>query len=199
MNAIDLFTLLTQLGLFFLIISLIFSMSPITLVWRFYDQIVRNFTGAPVVRLSRITPQLYVGGQHRSNGWERMQNMGITAIVNLREANYDDLEQGIAPERYLHLPTVDNTPPSLEDLQTGVAFIVNEIARGGQVYVHCASGVGRAPTLAAAYLISTGLTPREALKTLRKVRPFIAPRSFQKKQLELFATEYNFQGESQPQ
>lgn len=199
MNAIDLLTVLAQIGLFSLIITVVFRTSPITLGWRFYDQIMRNLSGAPVVHLSRITPHLYVGGQHRANGWKRMQAMGITAIVNLREANYDDHVQGIVPERYLHLPTMDNTPPSLEDLHAGAAFITDEIARGGRIYVHCASGVGRAPTLAAAYLISTGLTPQEALKTIKKARPFIAPRSSQKKQLELFAAEYHYQGTSQPQ
>ena len=189
MSIVDLLTLLAQIGLFFLIITAVFRMSPVALGWRFFDQIMRNFKGAPVVHLSSITSQLYVGGQHHTKGWEQMQAMGITAIVNLREATYDDHASGIAPERYLHLPTVDNTPPSLEALRIGVAFISDEIERGGRVYVHCASGVGRAPTLAAAYLISTGLTPREALKTIKKVRPFIAPRSSQKKQLALFALE----------
>jgi len=33
--------------------------------------------------------------------------------------------------------------------------------------------VGRAPTLAAAYLISTGMTLDEALATIRRTRPFI--------------------------
>jgi protein-tyrosine phosphatase len=41
------------------------------------------------------------------------------------------------------------------------------------VYIHCAGGVGRAPTLAAAYLITQGMPLDEALAQIRKVRPFI--------------------------
>jgi len=187
-NLVTLLTLLTQIVLFFLVLSIVFRSSPLTLGLRLTDQMMRNLSGAPVQRLSRITPQLYVGGQHAQRGWERMQAMGITAVVNLRETQYDDRATGIAPERYLHLPTIDGTAPSMDHLHTGTAFITEEIANGGKVYVHCASGFHRAPTMAIAYLISTGLSFSEALAAVRKVRPFARPIPAQKKQLELFAS-----------
>jgi protein-tyrosine phosphatase len=102
---------------------------------------------------------------------------------------FDDQEAGVAPPRYLYLPTVDDTAPSLEHLQQGVAFIEQEIAQGGGVYVHCGSGVGRAPTMAAAYLVRTGLTPEQAWARIRKVRPFIRPTAVQVAQLERFAVQ----------
>lgn len=126
------------------------------------------------MRFSRIAPQLYVGGQYRARGRDSLQAEGITAVVNLR-SEFDDARAGIAPERYLYLPTPDNHPPSLENIRTGVDFIANEIERGGKVYIHCGVGVGRAPSLAAAYLVYTGMTPPEAWKTIRSVRPFIWP------------------------
>ncbi len=162
---------------------------PMALALRAADQIARIVSGAPVVLLSRVTPQLYVGGQYRKRGWNRMQRMGITAVVNMREARHDASANGIGPERYLHLPTNDNTPPSLESLRAGAAFIADEIARGGVVYVHCGVGVGRAPTVAAAYLVRTGMSPAEALAAIRKVRPFVHPTPGQRRQLEAFAAE----------
>ena len=45
-----------------------------------------------------------------------MHDYGITAIVNLREANFSDEALGVAGERHLHLPTIDNTPPTIADL-----------------------------------------------------------------------------------
>lgn len=191
MNWIAVLTLLVQLSLFVLIICVIFRASPRTLTLRLLDQIIRNASGAPVTRLSQITPQLYVGGQHHPRGWAKMQALGITAIVNLREAHYDDKMQGIAPEsaHYLHLPTRDGTPPTMEQLHDGVAFIQAEIAQGGCVYIHCASGFHRAPTLATAYFISTGLTLDESLAKIKKVRPFARPIKSQKKQLAAFAAE----------
>jgi protein-tyrosine phosphatase len=130
---------------------------------------------------------LHVGGQYRRRGWPRLAAWGITAVVNLR-AEFEDAAAGIAPERYLYLPTVDDTPPALEQLRQGADFIAEEIARGGGVYVHCGAGVGRAPTTAAAYLVSTGLTPDEAWARIRAVRPFIRIKPGQALQIERFAT-----------
>lgn len=189
MNLVDLITFVTQILLFLLILALVFRMSPIVIGLRVFDQIVRNIRGAPILRLSRITPQLYVGGQHRKHGWTRMQAMGITAIVNMRELAYDDCANGIAPEHYLHLPTVDGTAPSIAHLRTGVIFIAEEISNGGVVYVHCASGFHRAPTMVSAYLISTGMSLKDTLSIIKKVRPFARPIRSQRQQLEQFAHE----------
>ncbi len=150
------------------------------------DQIARQITGAPTRRLSEVTPNLAVGGQHSRRGLSRLRERGYTAVVNMRRES-DDQAKGIALDRYLYLPTIDNTPPTLVHLADGARFIGDEIARGGKVYVHCWEGVGRAPTMAAAYLVSTGLTTAEAWKQIRAVRPFIRPTPFQVAQLEAFA------------
>ena len=150
------------------------------------DHAVRIATGAPIRRLSQVTPQLHVGGQYRGRGWPRLAARGITAVVNMR-VEFDDNDAGIAPPRYLHVPTVDDQAPSLEQLRTGVAFIAQEVARGGSVYVHCGAGVGRAAAMAAAYLVHTGLTPDQAWARIRAVRPFIRPAAVQIAQVERFA------------
>ncbi len=158
----------------------------ITTMWA-ADHAVRIITGAPIRSVSQITPHLHVGGQYRQRGWERMAARGITAVVNLR-IEFDDAAANIAPSRYLYLPAVDDTPPTLEQLRTGSAFIAEEIARGGGVYVHCGAGIGRAATMAAAYLVSTGLSPEQAWNSIRAVRPFIRPKPVQVAQVERFAS-----------
>ena len=157
------------------------------------DHAVRILTGAPIRSVSQVTPQLHVGGQYRRRGWARLAARGITAVVNLR-TEFDDAAAGILPagtalERYLYLPAVDDTPPTLEQLRRGADFIAEEIARGGGVYIHCGAGVGRAPTMAAAYLVSTGLTPDEAWARIRAVRPFIRIKPGQVAQIERFARD----------
>ena len=150
------------------------------------DQMSRMLTGAPTLRYSRLTPDVYFGGQHVARGLQRLRDRGITGVINLRRES-DDREKGVLLDRYLHLPTMDNTPPTLEHLQSGIDFIGQEIARGGKVYIHCWEGVGRAATMAAAYLVSTGLSPEEAWAKVRAARPFIRPTPVQRAQIEQFA------------
>lgn len=150
------------------------------------EQVVRLVSGAPAPRFSQITPNMHVGGQHNARGLARLRERGVSAVISLR-GELDDRERGVAPARYLYLPTVDNHAPTLEQLKTGVAFIQQEIEQGGSVYIHCWEGVGRAPTMAAAYLVSTGLSPDEAWEQICRVRPFIRPVVSQVDQIERFA------------
>ena len=115
-----------------------------------------------------------------------MQLRGIIATVNLR-AESDDAQKGVALSRYLWLPTPDDEAPSVAQLREGVAFIRELVKTGQAVYIHCAHGVGRAPTLAAAYLISEGHSPQSALDTIRMARPFITPTPIQLRRLEEWA------------
>ncbi len=142
-----------------------------SLLW-LYGRGVPMITGKPILRFSEVTPLLYVGPQFRRNGLEYLRSQGIHAVVNLR-IEWDDAGVGIAPQRYCYLPTIDDDAPSEQHLAAGVAFITENIAEGNKVYIHCGAGVGRAPTMAAAYLISTGLNIDEALGKIRAVRPFI--------------------------
>ena len=159
----------------------------VTFTWawtRLYLYVVRR----PVLRYCSITPQLYVGGQINARGWRWLAAHGLTADVNMR-SEFDDAAHGIVPDAYLWLPTHDDHAPTLDQLGTGVAFIRQAIEQGGTVYVHCASGVGRAPTMAAAYLVSTGLSPDQAWSLIRGNRPFINPTPPQLAVLERFASE----------
>ena len=160
---------------------------PRAIALRWIDVLHRRVLGAPIWELSAVSPNLLLGGQHYyQRGYQRLLEYGITAVVNMR-AQHCDLDKGIAGQRHLQLATVDNTPPSVEDLLRGVEFIGAEIERGGKVYVHCAVGCGRAPTMTAAYLVSTGLGPHEALQRIRLVRPFINPTRRQRQVLSEFA------------
>lgn len=143
-----------------------------TLLW-FYGRGVPMITGVPMLQYCKVTPQLYVGSQFNRLGKRLLEREGIHGCVNMR-VEKDDAAFGLALKQYLHLPTIDDDAPSVEHLDQGAEFIRQQIAGGGKVYIHCGAGVGRAPTMAAAYLISEGKTLDEALALIRKVRPFIS-------------------------
>lgn len=160
----------------------------VTFLW-LKDHLLRLVTGMSPLATSRITPNLYVGGQHYRRGLGRMANLGITASLSLRR-KADDPALGVALEKHLWLPTTDDTPPTPEQLDRASEFIAEALAEGRGVYVHCMSGVGRAATTAAAYLISTGLTPDEAWSVIREARPFVRPSDAQLAALREFQTRH---------
>ena len=154
-----------------------------------YDNIYRFIAGMPRLKRSQITAHLFLGSQYNLLGLKKLKALGVTAIVNMRMHNTygDAAHEGI---KYLHLPTVDNTPPPLEVLIKGANFIDEEIRHNGIVYVHCRQGLGRGPTMAMAYLIKTGMTYHDAYNMIKAVRVFINPRPGQIKRLKELEAYY---------
>ncbi|MFD2147039.1 protein-tyrosine phosphatase family protein [Mucilaginibacter antarcticus] len=159
---------------------------------KIWDNIYRFFKGIPTLKHSQITANLFLGSQYSLIGLQKLKALGVTAIVNMREHS-DFAESQFEGVRYLHLPTVDNTPPTLQILIKGADFVHKEIINGGKAYIHCRQGLGRGPTMTIAYLISTGLTFDDAFALVKSVRTFINPRSSQiekLKELEKYYLEH---------
>lgn len=156
------------------------------------DKFGRKLLGRPVWRYSWITSDILLGGQPARRFWRMLDDIGVKGVINMR-AEHDYLDRlGGTDGRfeYLYLPTVDNTAPTLEQLAEGVAFTRRILDTGGKLYIHCWEGLGRGPTMAAAYLVSTGMTPDEAWAAIARVRPFIRPVPAQRERLAAFAQGY---------
>ncbi|MGF1503958.1 MAG: dual specificity protein phosphatase family protein [Chloroflexi bacterium] len=135
---------------------------------------------------SPITEQLYVGGYLEDGDWHILAALGVTVDINLMGEAQDRFTPHAAPDVYLWLPIVDWTAPDQQTLQTGARFIELMVEQGRSVYVHCFAGVGRSPTLAAAYLVTTGLSSSEALQLLKEKRPVVDPNRAQIRALQAF-------------
>lgn len=138
------------------------------------DHLYRRLTGKPRAKRSLITPEVFLGGQYKQAGLTTLKAWGITAVVSMRMKK-PVIFQSTEWLSVLHLPTIDQTAPSLAQLKQGVDFIKKQVDAGGKVYIHCHHGEGRGPTMTAAYLISTGISLDDALDQIRKVRTFIRP------------------------
>ena len=163
----------------------LFVLGVITLD-RLIDHLYRYLTGLPQVKRSLITPHLFLGGQYSPTAFERLKKLGVTGIVNMRMRSIHKDIKNITHVRILNLPTPDRTAPSQESLQKGTDFIKDVVSKGGKVYIHCRFGEGRGPTMALAYLMSTGLTYQDAHTLVKKTRTFISPTKVQIEALHQF-------------
>ncbi len=112
---------------------------------------------------------------------KKLLDKGVRLDVSL-EGERIDRPYGIA--YYVWLPTRDKTAPSIEKIRMGVHAMDVAISAKEKVYVHCKNGHGRGPTMVAAYLIKhKGMSTKEAIAFIKKLRPEIHPETTQRKQL----------------
>lgn len=142
---------------------------------------VRNVaSGTPYYKYSQLAPRLFLGGGYRSKAYGLFKNWGITGIINMRSSAASPAPKGF---EILQLSTPDWNAPSISSLNQGVKFAQEHISNGGGVYIHCRQGEGRGPVMAAAYLVSKGLSVEQAIDHIKRLRPVAHPNKSQIKRL----------------
>ena len=121
-----------------------------------------------------------------------MQREGIGAVVN----TCDEYQGPVAAYRQagieqLRIPTIDFTPPSLDNVEKGVMFMRQQVANGRNVYVHCKAGRARSGTVVLCYLIAAkGLSPQQAQQQILEHRPHANPRLAQRAVVQQFWSKH---------
>jgi len=116
------------------------------------------------------------------------QDYGIRGVINTCEEYSGPVRTynrfGI---RQLHLPIVDYSPPTMEQVVKGVDFIFSFVERDESVLVHCKAGKGRSATMVLCYLIKKqGLTPDKAQALLLQKRPAVNKDLYRRKVVKDF-------------
>jgi protein-tyrosine phosphatase len=122
---------------------------------------------------SRITEHLHIGGKLGMADLKALSRDGVSVIINMQRERQDHFRSSQWVDAYLWLPVTDEWPPSMAQLQMGVAFIREAVASGKGVLVHCQAGQGRGPLLCVCYLLEQGFTQEDALSRVTAARSHV--------------------------
>lgn len=97
----------------------------------------------------------------------------------------------------MHIPIVDMEAPTQKQIDDCLAAIDKANAKGLGVGIHCAGGLGRTGTMLACWLIANdGMTGRDALARIRRLRPGSVETDEQSDAIMEFARRRKMQAES---
>lgn len=131
-------------------------------------------------QLTWVTPHIATGRAPKSyEDLDHLKDCGIDAILNLcgEFSDLHELEEGAGFEVFW-LPTPDEHPPTMAEMEKGLAWLDEAVYLGKKVLVHCHYGIGRTGTFITAYLLRRGFNLRKAGKVLKKSSTPANPSNF---------------------
>jgi protein tyrosine/serine phosphatase len=149
--------------------ALMTSVVLLTLALNVFAQNEVRFAELPNFHL--VNSQLYRGAQPKAGGLQRLKQIGIKTIVNLRGADErtqaEEQEARTLGLRYYHVALPEFSKPKDEDVQQVLELI--NAPENQPVFVHCRRGADRTGTIIASYRIThDGWTAAEAKKEAKK-------------------------------
>jgi protein-tyrosine phosphatase len=143
--------------------------------------------------LSWITDRIAVGGGIWNAGnMAELAALGITHIINM-QIEFDERSLAVPHNiEVLWNPVDDDFLPKPPDVfQRGVRFAQDALAdSNARLYVHCAAGVHRGPTMALAILCAQGYDLEEAKRLIQEKRYVVDWAEVYVKSVEEFLKSY---------
>ena len=119
-----------------------------------------------------------------------LRRNGLDVLISLSEEPPPRQWVNDAGLMGVHVPVVDFTAPTQRQLDLCLDPIAGAHRSGMGVAVHCTAGKGRTGTILAAYLVTTGLSAREAIDKVRRLRPGSVETPDQEEAVEEFARRW---------
>lgn len=128
--------------------------------------------------------------------YQWLREQGIQLVISLME---DPPRRSWINEVGLfsiHLPIEDMQAPTQAQIDQAIAAIEKAHANKLGVAIHCTAGKGRTGTLLACWFVAHGLTPRDAITRVRRLRPGSIETEEQENAIVEFARRRKSQAES---
>ncbi len=116
-----------------------------------------------------------------------LRRNGIDVLITLTESPVSRHWVNEAGLMVVNVPVPDMEPPTDRQLDHLLDTIRRANEAGMGAVVHCGAGLGRTGTVLAAYFVSRGLSPREAVAKVRAIRPGSIETADQERAIEAFA------------
>ncbi|MGA1822893.1 MAG: dual specificity protein phosphatase family protein, partial [Thermoplasmatota archaeon] len=94
---------------------------------------------------------------------------GIRSALNMDTRPWPDHWIAQSGLDYLHVPVVDMSVPTEEQVLDALDFIDKGLIKGA-VMIHCIAGIGRTGTMMGLYLVDNGMDPESAIHLIRDRR-----------------------------
>jgi len=124
----------------------------------------------------RVAKGVYIGRLLNNSEAEEFFAQGLTAVLDLT-AEYPECKRFRDLNSrhiliYRNVQILDLTLPTDPQIREAVDFVCRH-AKNGIVFIHCALGCCRAPSIAAGYLLASGHADsgEEAIALVRRARP----------------------------
>ena len=129
--------------------------------------IARKLPAEGVPNLGEVSPTLYRGAQPTQRGFQKLAEMGITIVVDLRVRRRKIERQQVNKlgMRFVTIPW-NCFHPKDADIAQFLKLLRDN--RGKKVFVHCQTGLDRTGMMIAAYrMAEQGWTAEEAMKEMK--------------------------------
>jgi protein tyrosine phosphatase (PTP) superfamily phosphohydrolase (DUF442 family) len=146
------------------------------------------------MNFSHITDDLFIGTMPSLNDYDRLRELGIRLIINMRLTLPPKPDSHPQPIATLWLRSIDSPffPISIPKLIQGAHTALETIRDGGKVYAHCAYGRHRGVAMGACILIAQGFDPQAAMQLIKERRSVADPFAYYiKPRILKFAKEWN--------
>lgn len=129
------------------------------------------------MNFSQITDHLFIGSQPSITDYDRLRELGVRLIINMRFSRGPQPDSHHQPISTLWLRSIDSPlfPISVQKLIHGAKAALDTIREGGRVYTHCAYGRHRGVAMGACVLIAQGFDPIAAMKLIAERRSVADP------------------------